>query len=56
MRDPGGPSPKAAADALEREGFVWQAEGKPTWEPGIPGLMDYILNSASEPDGDAATR
>ena len=56
VRDPGGPSPKEAADALEREGFVWQAEGKPIWEPGIPGLMDYILDSGSEPGGDAATR
>lgn len=56
VRDSGESSPREAVDALEREGFVWQAEGKPTWEPGIPGLMDYILDSGSEPGGDAATR
>ena len=54
--DAGGPSRAEAADALEHLGFVWQTEGIPTWEPGIPSLMEYILEHAPAPDGDAATR
>ena len=54
--DAGAPSRADAADALEHLGFVWQTEGIPTWEPGIPSLMDYILEHASAPDGDTATR
>ena len=54
--DAGGPSRAEAADALEHLGFVWQTEGTPTWEPGIPSLMDYILEHAPAPGGDAATR
>ena len=56
IRDAGGPGMADAVDALERPGFVWQTEGKPIWEPGIPGLMDYLLEDALKPDGDAATR
>lgn len=56
VSDAGGPSRAEAADALEHLGFVWQTEGVPTWEPGIPSLMDYLLEHAPAPDGDAATR
>ena len=54
--DAGRTSRAEAADALEHLGFVWQTEGVPTWEPGIPSLMDYLLEHAPAPDGDAATR
>ena len=54
--DAGAPSRAEAADALERSGFVWPAAGIPTWEPGIPSLMDYLLEHAPAPDGDASTR
>ena len=35
-----------AAAVLEHLGFVWKAEGTPSWEPGIPSLMDYIVAHA----------
>lgn len=38
------------AAAAEREladlGFVWTAGPEPVWEPGIPSLMDYVLEHA----------
>ena len=43
-----------AAAALEHLGFVWQAGGTPSWEPGIPSLMDYILEHAPPPDDEEA--
>ena len=42
---PGGGGAEAA-EALEHLGFVWQAGGTPSWEPGIPSLMDYIVEHA----------
>ena len=33
----------AARRTLDHLGFLWQATGTPDWEPGIPSLMDYIL-------------
>lgn len=39
-------------DALEHLGLVWQTKGVPDWEPGLPGLMDYILEHAPAPRGD----
>ena len=30
---------------LRHLGFVWQTDGMPDWEPGIPSLMDYILRT-----------
>ena len=39
-------------DALEHLGFVWETKGVPDWEPGIPSLMDYILEHAPAPRGD----
>ena len=36
---------EAAAD-LEHLGFVWKTRGTPSWEPGIPSLMDYIVEHA----------
>ena len=46
-----GPSPTEAAESLEHLGFVWQTKGAPFWEPGIPSLMDYILEYAPAPSG-----
>ena len=31
-----------ARDALRDLGYVWLAEARPEWEPGIPSLMDYV--------------
>ena len=45
----GGPEEKAAARALRHLGLVWQSGSTPTWEPGIPSLMDYILEHAPAP-------
>ena len=39
-----------AAETLEHLGFVWQTRGEPTWEPGIPSLMDYIVKHTPPPD------
>ena len=44
----------AAAAALEHLGFVWKTRGIPSWEPGIPSLMDYILEHAPPPDDEEA--
>ena len=50
----GGAGGAEAAEALEHLGFVWQTRGIPSWEPGIPSLMDYILEHAPPPDDDEA--
>ena len=50
----GGPGIGEAAEALEHLGFVWQARGTLSWEPGIPSLMDFILENAPPPDEDEA--
>jgi len=47
-----GPGIAEAAEALEHLGFVWQTRGTPSWEPGIPSLMDYIVEHAPPPDDD----
>ena len=47
-----GPGIGEAAEALEHLGFVWQARGTLSWEPGIPSLMDFILENAPPPDDD----
>ena len=46
----GGAGVAEAAKALEHLGFVWQAGGTPSWEPGIPSLMDYIVDHAPPPE------
>ena len=38
--------PPDAARALEEVGFVWQATPTPRYEPGIPSLVDYVLDNA----------
>ena len=47
------PSDDAAADAAELAlsdlGFIWGTSPTPGWEPGIPSLMDYILEFAPAP-------
>ena len=50
----GGPGSVEVAEALEHLGFVWQARGTLSWEPGIPSLMDFILENAPPPDDDEA--
>ena len=50
----GGPGVGEAAEALEHLGFVWQTRGTLSWEPGIPSLMDFILENAPPPDEDEA--
>ena len=49
-----GPGETEAAETLEHLGFVWQTRGVPTWEPGIPSLMDYILEHAPPPNASDA--
>ena len=45
-----GPDEKTVARALRHLGLVWQGvDGTPIWEPGIQGLMDYILENAPSP-------
>lgn len=44
-----GPDEKTVARALRHLGLVWQTKVAPVWEPGIPSLMDYLLEYASEP-------
>ena len=43
--------------ALERIGFVWRPPGQPPpprYEPGIPSLMDYVLEHHARPAGGRA--
>ena len=45
-----GPDEKTVARAPRHLGLVWQGvDGTPVREPGIPGLMDYILENAPSP-------
>ena len=37
---------EAVAEQFDHLGFVWNADGSPDWEPGIPSLMDYIREAA----------
>lgn len=32
-------------------GFLWETSGEPAWEPGIPSLMEYILEFAPSTQG-----
>lgn len=45
-------SPAEVADELQHLGFVWMTKGLPLWEPGIPSLMDYLLQNTPAPRGD----
>ena len=45
----GGPAGAGAAEALERLGLVWHTRGTPSREPGIPGLLDYLVREAPAP-------
>ena len=44
-----GPPRAEAEETLRRLGYIWRSGGKPRWEPGIPSLMDYILEHAEPP-------
>lgn len=44
----GGPAPREAEESLKHLGFLWRAGTTPTWEPGIPSLMDYIREHTAE--------
>ena len=46
----GGPEPAEAEETLRGLGFVWRSDARPVWEPGIPSLMDYILEEVPPPD------
>ena len=46
----GGPEPAEAEETLRGLGFVWRSDARPIWEPGIPSLMDYILEEVPPPD------
>ena len=39
----------AARGRLDRLGYIWGTDRQPSWEPGIPSLMDYLLRYASAP-------
>lgn len=42
--------PRAEAEeTLRRLGYIWRSGGMPRWEPGIPSLMDFILEHAEPP-------
>ena len=45
----GGPAGAGAAKALDRLGLVWHTRGTPSREPGIPGLLDYLVREAPAP-------
>ena len=45
----GGPEPAEAEETLRGLGFVWRSDARPVWEPGIPSLMDYILEEVPPP-------
>ena len=38
----------AAMQALRELGYIWRVDARPDWEPGIPRLMDYVREHASE--------
>lgn len=43
----GGPDPGEAEESLRHLGYIWRAEATLGWEPGIPSLMDYILEQTA---------
>ncbi len=45
-KKPGAGKTAAAERELRHLGFVWRAGVEPVWEPGIPSLMDYVLERA----------
>ena len=38
----GGDALTRAKEAMRDLGYVWRPEATPSWEPGIPSLMDYV--------------
>ena len=40
---------RRAESTLTDLGFIWSATPTPGWEPGIPSLMDYVLEFAPAP-------
>ena len=47
-KKPGADRTAAAERELRHLGFVWRAGAEPVWEPGIPSLMDYVLEHAPQ--------
>ena len=45
-KKPGADQTAAAERELRHLGFIWRAGVEPVWEPGIPSLMDYVLERA----------
>ena len=44
-----GPDAESATRTLKHLGLVWQPDDARVWEPGIPSLMDYLLEGAPAP-------
>ena len=45
-KKPGAAKTVSAERELRHLGFLWRAGVEPVWEPGIPSLMDYVLERA----------
>lgn len=45
-----------ARTALRHLGYVWRPEAEPTWEAGIPSLMDYMRAYVPDPADSRASR
>ena len=45
----GGPDPGEARESLRHLGYIWRAQATIRWEPGIPSLMDYLLEQTTAP-------
>lgn len=45
----GSPAPAEVEETLRRLGYIWRSGGIPRWEPGIPSLMDFILEHTDPP-------
>ena len=49
LRDADPDAVRRATGALRDLGFLWGTSGEPAWEPGIPSLMEYVLEFAPAP-------
>ena len=48
--------PGVVALGLRELGYIWRPPGQIDWEPGIPGLMSFILDAARRTDSDIGIR
>lgn len=49
--DTGGSTRAEVEETLRRLGYIWRSGGMPRWEPGIPSLMDFIVEHTASPTG-----